>query len=152
MKEIKASPAQSKLKLMLWEKEVEEYSSTDFYLMLQNMNLPESVVTHLHDLSFSKASIGKTIISIGKVILLKIINFVKEHHRSALGTSIKSVLRAAVCYLVGQIPVIGQFLKPVVVALDIALFGESSSQSVKTEVRTEGQTLDELAQDFFSLV
>lgn len=78
MNTLAISPAQSRLKLAMWSAEVESLSSGDFYIWLQETGLPESVVTRLHELVSKMMQVGEKLISIGKVLLFKILSFVKE--------------------------------------------------------------------------
>lgn len=154
MQESKLSPAQSKLKLTLWEKEVESYSSSDFYIWLQDMGLPELIVTRLHDLIGKTIKLGKRLVSIGKVILFKIIEFVKENPCMVAGSCAGAVVAAAVYALVAQMPIFGWLLEPLARALGIGavLTGGSVGHSLDREIKKMSQTLKEAAQSFFSLL
>lgn len=67
----KLSTAQAKLKMTIWNAEAESTSSSDFYSLLQAMDLPEEVVTRLHQLIETTIKVGKKVVSIGKVVLKK---------------------------------------------------------------------------------
>lgn len=149
------SPAQSKLKFMIWNAEVEGFSSSDFYIWLQNMGLPESVVTRLHDLVSKTMRIGKKLVSIGKVLLFKIISFVKENPCFVAGAGIGAVVGAAIYSMICSLPYgVGAFLEPIAKFLGLGIFaaGSSVGHSVDREIRNISEKLADAARNFFHLM
>lgn len=155
MESLELSPAQSKLKLTLWNAEVESFDSRDFYIWLQDMGLPESVVMRLHDLAHKTVHMGKKVVSIGKVLLLKIINFVKENPCLVAGAGIGTVFGAAIYTLINSLPMgLGQILEPIarILGLGAASLGASLGHSLDRELKSMSQSLQEAASSFFSLL
>lgn len=149
------SPAQSRLKLALWNAEVESFSSQDFYIWLQEMGLPESVVTRLHDLASKTVQMGKKLVSIGRVLLFKIISFVKENPCFVAGAGVGAVIGAAIYSLLSSLPFsIGRFLEPLakILGLGAASLGASVGRSLDRELKSLSQSLQEAASNFFSLL
>ena len=149
------SLAQSRLKLTLWNAEVEGFSSQNFYIWLQEMGLPESVVTRLHDLAGKTVQLGKKLVSIGKVLLFRIINFVKENPCFVAGAGIGAVIGAAIYSLVSSLPFgIGQFLEPLakILGLGAVSLGASAGHSLDRELKSFSQSLQEAANNFFNLL
>ncbi len=149
------SVSQSKLKLMLWNAEVEGFSSHDFYIWLQEMGLPESVVTRLHDLASKTIQFGKKLVSIGKVLLFRIIEFVKENPCLVAGTGVGAVIGAAIYSLIGSLPLgLGQFLEPLakILGLGAVSLGASVGHSLDRELKGFSQSLQEAANSFFNLL
>ncbi len=149
------SPAQSRLKLTLWNAEVESFSSRDFYIWLQEMGLPESVVTRLHDLASKTIQLGQKLVSIGKVLLFRIINFVKENPCLVAGAGIGAVVAASVYTLISSLPFgIGQFLEPLakILGLGAVSIGASVGHSLDRELKSVSQSLQQAASSFFNLL
>lgn len=155
MQSSELSPAQSKLKLTLWNAEVEGFSSHDFYIWLQEIGLPESVVTRLHDLAGKTVQLGQKLVSIGKVLLFRIINFVKENPCFVAGSGIGAVIGAAIYSLISSLPLgIGRFLEPLakLLGLGAVSLGASVGHSLDRELKGLSQRLQEAASNFFSLL
>ncbi len=155
MQSSELSPAQSKLKLTLWNAEIESFSSRDFYIWLQEMGLPESVVTRLHDLASKTIHLGKKLISIGRILLFKIINFVKENPCFVAGSGIGAVVGVAIYSLLSSLPWgIGRFLEPLakILGLGAVSLGASVGHSLDRELKSFSQNLQEAASNFFNLL
>lgn len=154
MQSSELSPAQSRLKLTMWNAEVESFSSRDFYIWLQEMGLPEAVVTRLHDLAGKTMRFGQKLVSIGKVLLFKIINFVKENPCLVVGAGIGGVIGAAIYHLMTSVPGLGIYLEPIarLLGLGAASLGVSVGHSLDRELKSLGQKLQEAASNFFNLL
>jgi len=108
---------QAALELALWQVEADSMNSSDLYLWLRNCGLPPEVAIRLKDLiNVTKQIAGKTI-SLGKVIVIKLIEFVKLHPNMAVGIALGAMLSA----LITSIPFLGPLLAPVTVPLGIAV-------------------------------
>lgn len=155
MNTLAISPAQSRLKLAMWSAEVESLSSGDFYIWLQETGLPESVVTRLHELVSKTMQVGEKLISIGKVLLFKILSFVKENPCLVAGAGIGAAVGAAIYSLICSLPLgIGAFLEPIAKFLCIGAFsvGVGVGHSLDREIKNISQNLIEAARDFFHTV
>ena len=110
---------QADLKMSLWQIEADSISSSELYVWLNDTGLPPEVTIRLQELAIYTKKAGNKVIHIGKIILLKIIEFVKAHRHLALGVAIGG----AIGYLVNSIPFIGPILSPLATALGIVIFG-----------------------------
>lgn len=111
------SPAQANLKMALWQVETDSISSSDLYVWIVNTGLPDEIAIRLYDLTTFTKKVGNKVISIGKIVLLKIINFIKEHPCLSVGVA----LGAAVGLLVNSVPFIGSLLSPLATLLGITI-------------------------------
>lgn len=148
------SIAQAHLKLALWNAEAELVKSSELYIQLQELGLPEEVVSRLHQiLTHTKKAAGK-IFSVGKIVLIKIIEFVKAHPFLVLSAGIGAVVGVAIAGLVTSIPFLGQLLAPVAAMLGITItaIGAIVGHRLDKQFQGVGQDLMEIAQHFFALL
>ncbi|MEH2378112.1 MAG: hypothetical protein V7K27_04280 [Nostoc sp.] len=150
----KLSAAQANLKITLWNAEAGAIKSSDFYEYLQDMGLPEEVVTRLHDLVRHTIKIGKKVIAIGKVLLFKIVEFVKTHPFLVAGAGIAAVVSAVIYNWIVSIPWLGHFLEPVARALGIGivLAGAVLGHVLDKQFKGVAQNIVEVASEFFKLL
>jgi len=153
MSELSISRGQANLKLALLNAEAESMNSSDLYLRLQQLGLPEEIVTRLHDLMSVIRKVGKTVIEIGKIVVLKILEFVKAHPFLVTGMGIGAVIGVAIASLITAIPIIGPFLSPIATALGltITLAGAVIGHQLDKQFPGTGKSLAEIAQEFFAL-
>ena len=85
------------------------------YRWLMSTHLPQDLVDLIYDLMEKTRVIGGRVLRIGKVIVLKLIEFAKTHPGLAIGAA----LGAGLAYLVAQVPWIGTVLAPLAAALGI---------------------------------
>ncbi|ACB53608.1 hypothetical protein cce_4260 [Crocosphaera subtropica ATCC 51142] len=115
------SPAQAKIDLTLWQVEADSISSNELYVWLVDSGLPSDVACRLHELiSFTKR-VGNKIFNIGKIVLIKIIDFVKAHPFLVAGMGIGAVIGQAIATLIVPIPFLGQLLAPIAAVLGITI-------------------------------
>ncbi|NBD31966.1 MAG: hypothetical protein GVY17_03070 [Cyanobacteria bacterium] len=117
----KLSKAQANLKITLWNAKAESITSSELYVKLLDLGLPEEVVTRLHEVAHFTKKIGDKTYSIGKSILIKIIEFVKEHPFVIAGASIGAIIGLAIGTLITSVPFLGQVLAPVAAILGITI-------------------------------
>jgi hypothetical protein len=150
------TPATARFELLLLDAESEAMSSSDFYIWLRESGLPPEVAIRLKELINVTARIGEKVVSLGKVLILKLIEFVKAHQNLVVGIA----LGAAVAFLIGSIPLLGPLLSPIALVLGIGVgaiaghrvdkaVGGSISQSVNPI--TIAQDVIEIAREFFCL-
>lgn len=108
---------QARLELALWQADADMSSSSDLYIRLTEMGLPSEVVIRLKSLLEIVKPIGNKMISIGKIIALKLIEFIEQHPNLATGIA----LGAAVSSLVASIPFLGLILAPIALPLGITV-------------------------------
>lgn len=148
------SAAQANLKLALWNAEADSVRGSEIYIQIQELGLPEEVVSRLHELiAFTKKVAGK-VFAIGKIVLLKIIEFVKAHPFLVIGAGIGAVVGSAIAGLITSIPFLGQLLAPVAAVLGITItaLGAVIGHRLDKQFQGVGEDIVEIAQHFFSLI
>lgn len=108
---------QARLELALWQAEADTASSSDLYIRLSEMGLPSEVAIRLKELLEFVKPIGEKMVSIGKIIVLKLIEFIEKHPNLATGIA----LGAAVSSLIASIPFLGPILAPIALPLGVAV-------------------------------
>lgn len=149
------TPAQANLELALLNAEAEAIPSRDLYLWLRESGLPSEVAIRLRSLVDTSVLIASKIISVGKIILLRIIDFIKANPQLALGIAIG----AAVGALSSMIPFFGPYVAPVATAIGVtigAVAGHRNDkiargENVNTGVVAIAQDVIEIAREFFIL-
>lgn len=111
------TPPQARLELALWQAEADMANSSDLYIRLTEMGLPSEVAIRLNELLGVVKPIGEKMVSIGKIIVLKLIEFIEKHSNLATGIA----LGAAVSSLIAAIPFLGPILAPIALPLGIAV-------------------------------
>lgn len=152
------SSAQADFEVTLLNADAESVSSSDFYLWLRESGLPSEVVIRLKNFVDTTAMIGNRLISIGKIILMKIIEFVRAHPNMVIGIAVGAAIGA----LVSMMPFLGIYLAPIVTVISTsvgAIAGHrldklENGQVVNTEVNLVAITQDviEIAKMFFKLL
>lgn len=148
------SMAQANLKLALWNVEAESVKSSEVYAQLQELGLPEEIVSRLHELiTFTKKVAGK-VFAVGKIVLLKIFEFVKAHPFLVVGAGIGAVVGVAIAGLITSIPFLGQLLAPVAAALGITVtvVGAVVGHRIDKQFQDVGEDIAEIVQQFFSFL
>jgi len=115
------SKPQANLNLALWQAEADSMNSSELYAWLVDSGLPHEVAIRLHDLIGVTKPVGNKLFAIGKIILIKIIEFVKAHPFLVVGASLGAAVGAAVATLITSVPFVGQLLAPVAMALGITI-------------------------------
>ncbi len=142
--------AQANLELSLLSAEAEATSSSDLYVWLRESGLPSEAAIRLKNLVDITVDAGGRLISIGKILLLKIIEFVKAHPNLAVGIA----LGAAIGALVSMIPFLGTFLWPVATVLGVSLcavVGHREDKLQKGQTNKEESNLITITQDVIEI-
>lgn len=151
---------QANLKMALWQVEAEAMSSSSLYVWLDNIGLPYEVGIRLHELITYTKKISNKILAVGKMILIRIIEFVKAHPHLSIGIAVG----AAVGFLVNTIPFIGPVLAPLAAALGMTIGAIAGhrldkdtqdkriSNSGIIEIIGITEDLIEITRDFFALL
>ena len=113
--------ANSNLEMALLQAEANSFTNNEIYVWLIDSGLPNEIATRLHELVTYTKKTGNKVLAIGKIILIKIIEFVKAHPHLVSGIGIGLTVGLAVQCLVSSIPFIGTVLAPVAGALTSAL-------------------------------
>lgn len=152
------SPAMANFKLTSLNAEAESIKSSDFYVWLDSSGLPPEVSIRLKELIEKTKEIAGHVISVGRIILMKIIEFVKAHPNFFIGAAIG----AAIGYLAHLIPLIGNLLAAITVPLGIfigAFYGHAMDKREQGKTASANdvllgipQDIIEIAKDFFKLL
>lgn len=155
MAAIVLTPAQANLELLILNSEAETMSSSDVYAWLKECGLSDEIAIRLKGIAEITAEVGKRVINVGKMILIKIIEFVKAHAYLAIGIAVG----AAIGVLAGMIPWIGWILAPIVTLIGVtvgALAGHRLDKAATDIPQNSGlvaigQDIIEIASAFFKL-
>jgi hypothetical protein len=150
------TPAQANLELFILSSEAEAMSSSDFYAWLRERGLPDEAAIRLKAVAEITAEVGKRVINVGKMILIKIMEFVKAHANLAIGIAIGAAIGA----LIGAIPWIGWILSPVATLIGVSVGALAGNRLDKADAGTPqnsglvaiGQDIIEIATAFFKLL
>ncbi len=152
------SPMEAELELTLLNANADDMSSSDLYLWLRESGLPSEVAIRLHDLVDTVKEIGSSVINIGKIIIIKIIEFVKAHPNLAIGITVGAAIGA----LAMMIPFLGVYLTPIAMLLGMTIGAVGGhrldkiekGQRVDTDVNlvSIAQDVIEIAKEFFKLL
>lgn len=148
------SPAQAELKLALWQADANSMTSAELYAWLVDSGLSHDVTTRLHEIIQMTKRVGTKVIEVGKIVLIKIIEFVKAHPFLVMGAGIGAAVGAAVTSLIISIPILGQILAPVATALGIVItvVGAVIGHNFDKKFKGVGQDIFEIAKSFFDLL
>jgi hypothetical protein len=147
------SKGQANLKLALWNAQAESTKSSEVYAQLHELSLPKEFISRLHELiSFTK-KVGGKVFAVGKIVLLKILEFVKAHPFLVVGAGIGAVVGAAIAGLITSVPFLGQVLVPVAAALGITVtvMGAVVGYRLDKQFPNVGEDVGEIVKDFFTL-
>ena len=152
------TPAKANLDLTLWNAEAESVSSSELYLWLRESGLPSEVAIRLQSLVDTVTELGGRIISIGRIILIKIIEFVKAHPSLAIGIAVGAAIGA----LVSMIPFLGTYLAPIAIVISTTIgaiaghrldkLNNGQTVNISTDLIAIGQDVIEIAKEFFKLL
>lgn len=150
--------SQALLDLRLYQAEADMVSGPDIYIWLTECGLPAEVAVRLKELMSVTRKVGEKVISIGKIIALRLIDFIKAHQHLAVGVA----LGAAAASLAASIPGIGALLAPILLPLGIVVGAVAGHRVDKAaaggrEINGTGiigvaQDLIEIARKFFHLL
>ena len=101
------------LEMTLLSAETTDTSFEDVVVESVSKGIPLEILTRLKDLWEKKQVIGDEIIYVGKIVVLKIVEFLKSHPKLTASLAIS----AAVYYLSHAIPYLGPVLAPVLAAI-----------------------------------
>lgn len=128
--------------------EAQNLDETEIFVWLDQMGVPLEVNTRLKDLWKTTKRIGDQVISFGKIIILKIVEFIKTNPHAAIGM----LLGAAVGSLVALIPWIGPLLAPLTATIGAAYGFIQGVRLDNPDAATSFEGLILLAKEFFRQV
>jgi hypothetical protein len=82
------SPAQARLKLTIFNKQVESKNSYEFYSEMKDLKLPNEVIEILEKILKVTANMTGKIISIGKIIVTQLLKYVAAHPLQVVGLAV----------------------------------------------------------------
>jgi hypothetical protein len=141
------------LDVSIMNAEVSEASFTDIYIDLSEKGLPIEIITRLEGIWNKTKVIGGHAVQIGKIIVMKIIDFMRNNSGLALGLAIG----AAISAIIGMIPFIGHYLQeltqPLVITLS-ALCGYQfeTGNSIFESAMTLAKNFFQLFADIFNTI
>jgi hypothetical protein len=109
---------EAKLEIALLNAEVAEVEKIDIITQFTNRGLPQEIITRIDYLWDHTKTIAGEVIHIGKIIVIKIWEFVEANPHMAIGV----VVGAAVGSLINLIPFIGHLLAPIAMTIG-AIYG-----------------------------
>lgn len=148
---------QATFELELLSAEAESLSPSDLYAWLRELGLPSEVAIRLTDFVDYMKSIGGKVVRIGRIVIQKLMEFVRAHPNLASGVAVAVALTA----LVNSIPFLGPVLSPIIAMLSIpvaAIVGnrldKQSSNSTNEQPEIQGliTELIEVARIFFEFL
>ncbi len=103
----------AQMDLMVLQTETKGMKWLDAVVSLTNKGIPPEVVTRLQELWEVTKTIGEQVYEVGKILVMKIIEFIMANPQLAIG----AVLGVAVGSLTSMIPWIGTMIAPVAMAI-----------------------------------
>ena len=137
---------QAELELALLQADADSMTSSDLYVWLLNCGLPPEVVAKLHELIGKTRKVGEKVIAVGKIVIMKIIEFVKENPNLAIGLAVGAVIGV----LVSAIPFLGSLLAPIAVALGL-IAGHRLDRMAAGEDVSSNLNLGTIAEDVIQI-
>lgn len=122
--------AQANLQLRLWQAEADSISSSDLYIWLRDSGLPPEVALRLKSLIEMTATVGNKLLDLGKILLIKIIDFIKRNPNLAIGIA----LGAALSLAISAIPLLGPILAPIALPLGVLIGAVSGNRLDREQV------------------
>lgn len=107
------NPTIAEAKLMALHANAVDMNWTDAVVNFTNNNVPVEVITRLKELWGTTKIIGEQVYEVGKILVMKIIEFILANPKMAIG----AVIGAAVGSLTNAIPWIGSMLAPLSMAI-----------------------------------
>jgi hypothetical protein len=109
--------APQRMALMTMQSHAKQKTALDFFNEFTNMGLSQEAVTAFKEISVKTATdVSGKIIEIGKIIVMKIIEFIKENPTLSIGMAIGGAIGALAIF----IPFIGAFIAPLSITLGVA--------------------------------
>lgn len=154
----KKDAATAELEFVLLSAEASAFSDTDFFLWLRESGLSAEAAIRLKSLLEATVEVGGRVIEIGRLILVKLIEFVNANKNLATGAA----LGAGIAVLISGVPLIGPLLAPIATILGVSIgaiaghrldIKNADANVARSNHPIDiGQDLIEVAAAFFSLL
>jgi len=124
----------------------------DIIVKLTNAGVSQEIINRLDDLWDKTMFLGKESVAVGRIITIKIMEFVEQNPDVAAGVAIG----AAVALLAAQIPLIGSLLAPIAFALGlVGVYREGKrerGEEIEPGLKGIINDLIAIAKKFFKLI
>ena len=143
------NPEQGLFELTLMNGETKDYAFDTMVVDAINRRLPPEVITRLKELWEKTKIIAGEVVSVGKIIVQQILDFIKSNPKLSIGMAIG----AAVAVLISGIPILGPLLAPIAAVVSIIYFGGVGALMEKGDYSGSlNAAAIELATKFFELL
>ncbi len=112
------TPSQSLAQLSILNAEVGDVDFEDVLVRELIARWPPELVTRLEDLWSATREIAGEIVAVGKIIVLKILEFIRAHPKIAIGAAVGAIVGV----LTSAIPFIGSLIAPLATTVSV-LYG-----------------------------
>jgi hypothetical protein len=85
---LEISPSQARLKLVLLDKQSEAKNNWEFYSEMRDLGLPDEIIEILQKVLKVTAKVAGTAISIGKIIVTKLLEYTAKHPLQVAGLAV----------------------------------------------------------------
>jgi len=145
----------AELEMLVLNGEANRFDKLNIFTDFINKGLPQEIITRLDSLWNMTKTISGEIVNVGRIILVKIWEFVQENTNLTIGVAIG----VAIGSLVSLVPFLGSFLAPIGMALGALIggvTGERLDRIAKGEMVSEKSGMIEgsimVAKKFFKLL
>lgn len=139
--------AQAELELALMQAESDSMASGDLYIWLRECGLSPEIAVRVKELVNVTQRIGNKVVSIGKLIVMKLRDFITAHKNLAIGT----VLGAAIASLIAAMPLLGSLLAPLGALLGVTVAATGHQRDKHPDGNGKGVSLEELPQHLIEM-
>lgn len=150
----------ARFEILSLQAQASRFQELDFVVEFTNRGLPQEVITRLQPIFREVRDIAGQTINIGKIIIMKLVEFVKQNPNMSIGIAVGIGLSALAGMITSAIPFIGQWLSPLVsavvalIAIPIgALRGHRLDKVINGEVKSDSiiEDLITIAKKFWAL-
>jgi len=127
----------------------------EFVTTFTNLGLPQEVITRLQVLFNEVKEMAGQTINIGKIIIMKLIEFIKENSNMAIGLAVGLGLSILSGMLISSIPLIGQGLSLLIapiIALIIIPVGTLRGHRLDKAINSKEYVGDSLLEDMITII
>ena len=147
------STTEATLEVSMLNASANNLNFSEIAIDLATRQLPLEIVTRLESLWDITNAVAGAVVSTGRIIVIKIWEFIKENPNMAIGV----VIGAAIGALVNLIPFIGQLLAPLAMAIGATVGGLSGGRmdDIANGVNVSYTTFEDLisvAKKFYALL
>ena len=141
------TPQEGALELSILSAETAKVSFDQVLTEMLKQDLPAEALTRMEQLWDTTKIVGGEVVQVGKIVVIKIVEFVRSHPSLAIGVAIG----AAVGALFGLVPFIGPLLQPLAIAVGVVLGGLSGTRmDFPAEAQSPMHAAIIIAREFFA--